>query len=192
MLNSKQAEAKEALAEVETLEEELASKKLSSKQELDSYVESLEIAAGQEELVEESLNKYKSQIDKASQIEEIDSIVEVAKLELSDTAKGKDLTEYKSSQIEAIQTYINRESLSTTGKNLYDSKIAESVQAINNATSESEIDSIVSSTKLALDDIHNNHQAPQSSSCFGVRVTYIMMATLVAAALLLVFKKREN
>lgn len=192
VLNSKQAEAKEALAEVETLEEELASKKLSSKQELDSYVESLEIAAGQEELVVESLNKYKSQIDKASQIEEIDSIVEVAKLELSDTAKGKDLTEYKSSQIEAIQTYINRESLSTTGKNLYDSKIAESVQAINNATSESEIDSIVSSTKLALDDIHNNYQAPQSSSCFGVRVTYIMMATLVAAALLLVFKKREN
>lgn len=192
VLNSKQAEAKEALAEVETLEEELASKKLSSKQELDSYVESLEIAAGQEELVTESLNKYKSQIDKASQIEEIDSIVEVAKLELSDTAKGKDLTEYKSSQIEAIQTYINRESLSTTGKNLYDSKIAESVQAINNATSESEIDSIVSSTKLALDDIHNNYQAPQSSSCFGVRVTYIMMATLVAAALLLVFKKREN
>lgn len=192
VLNSKQAEAKEALAEVETLEEELASKKLSSKQELDSYVESLEIAAGQEELVAESLNKYKSQIDKASQIEEIDSIVEVAKLELSDTAKGKDLTEYKSSQIEAIQRYINRESLSTTGKNLYDSKIAESVQAINNATSESEIDSIVSSTKLALDDIHNNYQAPQSSSCFGVRVTYIMMATLVAAALLLVFKKREN
>ena len=77
-------------------------------------------------------------------------------------------------------------------ENLYDSKIAESVQAINNATSESEIDSIVASAKLALDDIHNNYQAPQSSSCFGVRVTYIMMATLVAAALLLVFKKREN
>lgn len=191
-LNSVFAEAKEALDAIPTIEEELAAKKASAKEELESYVASLEVVEEQTTVVVENLNNYKLQIEQSTSIDEIDTIVETAKIALERLASGLDLSEYKSEQIAYLNSYVDRSSLSSAGKNLFDSKIKEATQLINNATSINEIDGLVASTKVSLDEIKANYPATQTSSCFGISIIYIMSFVTFVSAVLLVFKKREN